>query len=488
MASLNSVMNHALAGLTVSTAQSALVSRNISSSGDENYTRRTAEIHTLPGGAPCVSDIKRSADRQVLDKLLLSNSESAGNQIILDAIAKMAALSGDPEDGQSIAAAIGELQQALRGYEANPSSNALGRTALEAARVVALKLNAAAAEALSIRTSADSAMLDATERINNLLAQFKVVNDSIVRGEGTPDDLADDLDQRDRILKLLSEDIGIRTSTRLNNDMLIFTESGAVLFEATPRAVSFAPTSDLQQSLPGHPVYIDGVTVTGDSAAMRITGGRIAALSTVRDVTAIQFSLQMDQIAAGLIRGFAEKAPAGAVALPDVEGLFTGSGILPSTEDVNAGLSSLIRINTLADPDMGGSVSLLRDGGFGGPSYLWNTRSQAGYQARLTELSDSIDDIQSFHAVSGVGGSLSLKELGLQSESWVSSLYHSAQSSLDVANAKQSRAGDALSRMSGVSIDQEMASLLDLEKSYQASSKVLAVVNGLMSALIEAIG
>lgn len=487
MASLSSALNYALAGLSVSTSQSALVSRNIGSAGDENYTRKTAEIHTLPSGAPGVSGIKRSTDRLVLDKLLLSNSEASGKQVTLDAIARMSALTGDPQDDQSIAAAIGQLQQALRGYESNPASNARGRTALEAARSVSVKLNTAAAEAAAIRSGADDSMSEATQRINNLLAQFKVVNDSIVRGQGTPDELAENLDQRDSILKLLSEDIGIRTSARPNNDVLIYAEGGAVLFEGTPRTVSFTSTAGLQSGAMGNPLYIDGVPVTGEGAPMPISGGRIAALATVRDITAVQFSQQLDQISAGLIRGFAEKDPGGSSSLPDVEGLFTGTGTLPATTEPVAGLSALIKINLLADPDKGGSVLLVRDGGFGGSAYIRNTQSQPGYQARLAELSDALDAAQDFGSVSGVGGSASLKELGLQSASWISGLHQAAQSSLDVANAKQSRASDALSRITGVSIDQEMASLLDLEKSYQASSKVLSIVNSMMSTLMEAV-
>jgi flagellar hook-associated protein 1 FlgK len=488
MASLSSALNYALAGLSVSTAQSALVARNISSAGDENFTRKTAEIHTLPSGAPSVSGLRRSTDRQVLDKLLLSNSDAAEKQIMLDALARMSTLSGDPQNGQSIPAALGQLKQALRGYESNPASNALARSALEAARTVALKLNASAAEAASIRNDADSAMAEATQTINTLLAQFKVINDSIIRGQGTPDELAENLDQRDSILKLLSAEIGIRTATRPNNDVLIYAEGGAVLFEGLPRKVSFTQSTALTPGAIGNPLYIDGVAVTGAGAPMPVSGGRIAALADIRDRMAVQFSVQLDQIAAGLMQGFAEKDPGSAPLLPDVEGLFTATGTLPATTEPKAGLSSLIRINPMADPSEGGSLSLLRDGGFGGAGYVRNTQSLPGFQARLSELADALERAQPFSMADGVGANTSLISLSLQSASWVGGRYQDAQTSLDAASARQSRSNDALARITGVSIDQEMATLLDLEKSYQASSKVLGIVNSMMATLIEAVG
>ena len=488
MATISSALNHALAGLSTSAAQSALVARNVSAAGDENYTRKTAQIHTLPGGAPMVSAFSRSTDRQLLDKLLLSSSDAAGKQVVLDALNRMSALTGDPEDGQSVAAALGRLQNALRAYESNPANGALGRDAFEAARSVTAKLNQAAEEAAQIRSGANRAITESVERVNSLLAQFKVVNDGITRGQGTAMELAETLDQRDAILKQLSEELGIRTASRPNNDILIYAEGGAILFEGSPRTVSFSASEPLLPGVAGRPVLIDGVAVTGEGAPMSVSAGKLAALAQVRDGAALQFSTQLDQIAAGLIRSFAETDPALPAALPDAEGLFLGSGgPLPSPDDPPPGLAARIRTNSLADPQQGGSVLLLRDGGFGGPGYVRNPLAQAGYQERIAELGDSLDALRNFGMPAGIGGTISLKEFSIQSSAWVEATRQSAQRSLDASRATQARAGDSLARVTGVNIDQEMAALLDLEKSYQASSKVLATVDAMLSALMEAV-
>jgi flagellar hook-associated protein 1 FlgK len=488
MANISSALNYALAGLSVSATQSSLVSRNVSSAGDENYTRKTAEIRTLAGGAPMVSAISRSTDRQLLEKLLLSSSDAAGKQVLLDALNRMSATTGDPEDGQSIAASLGKLQQSLRAYETNPANTALGRDALEAARSVAAKLNAASAEASQIRAEADKALADSVERTNSLLAQFKVVNNSIVRGEGTAGDLTEALDQRDGILKQLSEELGVRTIVRPNNDVVIYAEGGAVLFEGSPREVKFTPSSPLTPGLPGNAVVIDGVAVTGADAPMPLSGGKMTAYAHVRDGAAVQFSRQLDQIAAGLIRSFSEADTSVPASLPDVEGLFLGANdTLPQADNPPAGLAAQLRINGLADPQQGGSVQLLRDGGFGGPPYVRNTLSRPGYQLRLAELADSFDRMQAFGASSAIGGTVSLKSLSIQSSAWVEATRQDAQRKQDMASVSRTRASDSLARVTGVNIDQEMAALLDLEKSYQASSKVLATVDAMLAALMEAV-
>lgn len=488
MANISSALNYALAGLSVSAAQSSLVARNVSNAGDENYTRKTAEILTLPGGTPMVSAAVRSTDLQLLEKVFTATSDATGKEVMLDALARMSALSGDPEDSRSIAAGIGALQQSLQAYEANPANDTLGRAAIEAARNVVDRLNEASGEVSRIRSEADDAILSSVERVNSLLAQFKVVNDSIVRGQGTAGELSESLDQRDGILKQLSEELSIRTTVRSNNDLLIYAEGGAVLFEGSPRAVSFQPGSPLLPGSTGGPVQIDGVAVTGEGAIMPVMGGRLAALAVVRDRTAPQLSTQLDQISAGLIRSFSEADPANPPLLPEVEGLFVGNGAtLPDLMNPSAGLAGQIRINSLADPLQGGSVQMLRDGGFGGPAYVRNGLSQSGYQTRIAELADSLDMVRSFGSPAGIGGDVSVKALSVQSSAWVESSRQAAQRAMDLASATKTRASDSLARVTGVNIDHEMAILLDLEKSYQASSKVLATIDAMLATLLEAV-
>jgi flagellar hook-associated protein 1 FlgK len=47
---------------------------------------------------------------------------------------------------------------------------------------------------------------------------------------------------------------------------------------------------------------------------------------------------------------------------------------------------------------------------------------------------------------------------------------------------------EALSNDTGVNIDQEMSLLLDLEHSYEASARLMKVVDEMLSALIAAVG
>ena len=488
MASLSTALNYAVAGLRVNSAQTAVISRNISSASDPDYVRKIADLTRLPGGAISVSSYSRSADLRLLDKLLQTTSGAAGKQVSLDALAKLSATIGDPESDGSLTALVAKLQQGLQGYEADPASITLGSEAYRRAADLAAGLNSASAAVQETRAQADQDMAASVTRINSLLAQFKVANDAVVRGSGTASDLTDSLDQRDRILKALAEETGVRTVTRANNDVAIYTDSGVTLFETNAREVSFVPSAHLDATTAGNAVYVDGVKITGIPSLMPSRSGKLQALADIRDKTAVTYQTQLDEVARGLIESFAEHDVTGS-GQPDRAGLFTSASgsAVPASGTVVAGLAARLSTNALADPARGGNVALIRDGGFNGAAYVSNASGAAGYQDRIAALISGLDTPRAFDPAAQLGATASLKAFSAAASGWVEDKRQAADAALDFDSALKSRANDALLRRTGVNIDDEMTAMLDLEKAYQASSKVIAAIDGMLNALLEAV-
>ena len=119
-------------------------------------------------------------------------------------------------------------------------------------------------------------MVNSVATINSLLAQFQTVNTAIMKGTATGADISDVLDQRNTILQSLSQQIGVTTTTNSNGSMSIYTDSGATLFDITPRSVTMTPTTAYTASTTGAAVYVDGVPVTGANAVMPIQSGALA--------------------------------------------------------------------------------------------------------------------------------------------------------------------------------------------------------------------
>ena len=63
-----------------------------------------------------------------------------------------------------------------------------------------------------------------------------------------------------------------------------------------------------------------------------------------------------------------------------------------------------------------------------------------------------------------------------------------ANDNADYADTVLQRSSEALSKDTGVNIDEEMTSLLDLERSYQASTRLITTIDSMLKSLLAATG
>ena len=151
-----------------------------------------------------------------------------------------------------------------------------------------------------MREQADADIASSVQSINSLLSQFQAVNAQIVSGTAMAADVTNALDTRDNILTQLAQQIGITTTVNADGGMSIYTDGGVTLFQGgTARTVAFSPTTTYTPTTTGNAVYVDGVPITGSSAAMPSTSGNLVRLTTLRDNTAVTYQAQLDNIAGG---------------------------------------------------------------------------------------------------------------------------------------------------------------------------------------------
>jgi flagellar hook-associated protein 1 FlgK len=488
--SLSAALRTAQSSLMSTALQTAVSSRNVANAGDPSYSRKIALTSTtLDGGAQVVT-IRRAADQALLAKMFSSTSSAAAQQALLASLESLEQTIGDPELDHSPAAELSKLAVAIQQYSVSPSDPILGQSLLTQAGQLATSLNAATDAVQQVRADADADIALAVENVNDLLAKFEELNKAVVRGSLSGADVTDELDQRDAVLAKLSEEMGIRTITRANNDLVIYTDSGVTLFETTARAVTFEPTGAFAAGMVGNAVKVDGIRITGAGATMPIGSGRIQGLTYVRDTVADNYQGQLDEIARGLIEAFAESDQSAPPTLPDATGLFTYSGgpAMPASGVLVAGLAGDIRINPAVDPDQGGDITLVRDGGINGPAYRYNPTSAASFSDRLQGYLDALGETRPFDAAAGLGASATLSEFASSSVSWLEAARKTATASSEYQTTLLERTSTALANATGVNLDDEMAKLMELERSYQASSKLIAAVDGMFGSLLLAIG
>jgi flagellar hook-associated protein 1 FlgK len=481
----------ALSSLSVTADQTAVVSRNVARAGDPHASRKTANLVTLPGGGVKLASITRTSNAALFDKMLVATSDAGTQQTILDALNRLDQTINDPELGASPAALVSKLAEALQKYATAPHDSVAARSAVAAAGDLVQGLHDATDLVQQVRAAADTDIASAVDHVNTLLAQFETVNSEIVGGNRRGEDVTDQLDQRDQILASLAEEIGIRTVRRADDDMAIYTDSGLTLFDGRPRSVTFDRTLVFSPTTAGNAVYVDGVPVTSSQGPLVAKTGRLAGLATVRDNVAVTYQSQLDEIARGLIGTFAESDQSATPTLPDIPGLFTypGAPAMPPAGTILTGLAGSIMVNPSADPAQGGDPNLLRDGGMSGnPAYIYNAGGGAGFSDRLQQLLDRLDTPQAFDPATEAAPTETLARFASSSAAWLQQMRQNASDDADYQNALLQRSSEALSNATGVNLDEEMTLLLELERSYQASSRLITTIDNMLGALLQAAG
>ena len=487
MSGLTSALSNALSGLLVTSGQSAVVSRNVTNANDENYTRKQTTILTNVDGSVRLASITRTSEKGLLDAMLKALSDSSLHSTKLSALQTLSTTVGDVQSDGSIAWGIDQLKQSLQTLETDPANLGLANQAVNSAKNLALALNGATNTVQSVRSTADAGMATSVKTINDLLVQFQKLDAQISGNSTDPTDRATAEDSRDAVLKKLSSEIGVRTTSRPDGSVAIYTDGGVTLYDRSARIVTFAATPAMSAGTQGLQVFADGVQITGSGSPMASKSGKLVGLSQMRDQVAPTYQNQLDELARSLVTSFAEKDQSNPAALPDATGLFSygGSPTVPAVGVLVKGIAGQIGVNSAFDRNRGGNPTLLRDGGANGIAYRYNSANASGFQNRISSLLGVFDQQQSFDSTSQLSTIDTINDFATQSAGWLEGQRSTSSDKATNSLATMNRANDALLRITGVNLDQEMATMLSLEQSYQASAKVMTTVNQMFTALTD---
>jgi flagellar hook-associated protein 1 len=506
--SLTSALSTAQSIFTNTGTQSSVTAKNIANAQNPDYVRRSAAVVTGGNGAT-IGDIVRSQNLPLLRQTIESTSVSSGQRTLLSGLEEIKSLMGGNDYETSPAKYLSAFRETMDAFVGKANNNAMGLSVVSSAQDLVTALNTASRELQAIRKRADDDIRQNVADLNTLLAKFETANNKVKNTTGSGGDANDALDERDALMKQISQIVGVSSYVRDNNDMVLYTSDGVTLFESVPRKVSFAPTSAYEAGTTGNAVYIDGVQVKAGTSGDTSAKGSLPALLQLRDDVAPVFQTQLDEVARSLITAFAETGPAivpPAVGPPAKTGLFTyinangelqtdipdgvqydGDGKAIASSAIIPGLASLLRINPAVQPP-DGSADLIRDGGMNGEDYVVNlVNGEPGgssYSDLLDKYNEALGNPFAFDPATQIGDSPNLMSFASDSLGWLEQLRSSATSADEAKYAMLTRAFEAYSSTTGVSLDEELSLLLDIEQSYKAGAKLMATVDEMMQALL----
>lgn len=484
--SLSTALSIAQSTLLNTSRQTTVVSRNVSEGSNANYARRSAVLTTAPNGAQIV-EIRRATDEVLFKQNLGSTSSAAGQTRLLDGLNILNIDVYGVEHSSSPATVIGQFMEAMQVYSGTPSNLGSAESTVASAKDVIDMLNSGTNAVQLFRTSIDREIVAAVGELNRLLADFDVVNKEVVAGTKAGRDVNDAMDQRDGLLKQISEYVPISAIRRSDNDLMLVTKAGTTLFETQPREVAFAPIAGYSPTTDGNAVTIDGVPIAIGTDPSAATSGTLSAMLHLRDTVAGGMQAQLDEIARGMINAFAETDPLGVQ--PPATGLFTwpGAPALPAPGTLVDGLAGMITINAAFDSTQGGDPRLLRDGGANGAAYVHNASGGQGYSDLILAYAQKLEEPIVFDPAAGIDGTLSVADYSTESVSWLGAIRQDATRASENATALMMHTSEALSNATGVNIDEELTLLLDLEHTYEASARLMRTIDEMLAALMNAV-
>ncbi|WP_349367548.1 flagellar hook-associated protein FlgK [Salinarimonas sp.] len=549
---LMSALSAAVSGLRTTQAGIAVVSQNVANADSVGYTKRRLQpVEAVAGDRSAgvrAGEIQRVLDRVVQRQLWQENSGSGYTGLRATMSGALERLYGPPGSASALDTLLNGFSGALERLVDDPASTTARTGVIGAGRTLASRIGAVAEGVQALRTEAEGRIATLAEEANTLLAGIERVNRSIL-SEGPTAPLAD---ERDRLIGQLSAIVDLQVHQGGNGSVTITTGAGQTLFDGA-RALRFEFEGRTQlgpqnryDTTPPSVGVLSLVSATGARtdlvAAGAVRSGALGAALEMRDETLVQAQLQLDELAAGLARGFSDEpatvtgtTPAftlSSAAYPLTVEIAVGGTFVRasagSEADLNAALAPHATIAGTAVNVPGGTVlsaATTRTGtagtgafaffedpaqppGYTGandqitgfaqrirvnsavasdPSLLVNS-AFAGDPARPGFMRDGLARSQTFASQAGLSGSAPFQgdvASALRRTVEVQGAAAATSARLDEGQSVALATVEGrFAQTSGVNIDEEMSQLVQLQTAYGANARVMSAVREMMDVLL----
>ena len=456
--SLYSVLNVGATGMRAHQFGVSTAGQNASNAATEGYSRRRVHLEPI---APGSGGARATGASRVVDALLEKRFLGArSNQGAAEAKSELARtvdeLFADVEGG--IGERLDAFQAALGDVATYPGDLAPRHALLHVAGDVARAFNSASAVLSAARDEANSKIRDEVDQINGRLDEIAALGREISRTETPLGSEASDLrDRRDQLIREIGDAVPVSV---LENDdgavsLLLGGSMSLVSFDGTVTRLSAASdptTGDMH-------VYRPAAGALEDVTAS-ITSGRIAGLADVRDDLIAGTQTSLDQLAFDFASAY-NTTHSGGVGLDGA----TGRNLWdPSAAVTGAAAALAVSGDVLGAPDR---IAAAQDAA----SLPGDNRNANA----LLALADSDVALGATATISEAFGSL-LGDVGTT----VRSAYLEEESASTVAD----QVNAVREAVSGVSTDEEMISLMQFQRAYEASMQVVRTADELLTQVI----
>jgi flagellar hook-associated protein 1 FlgK len=446
--SLNASLNTAVQSLNAATGAMQITNDNIANANTAGYTRKLVILQeaasTSDGSASEGNGVVLEGYQSVRDELVQTQIQQE-TQAQSGANAQLSSLQAiEPTFTTSttdIGTDMSALFSSISSLATSPTSSTLQEAVLTAGNNLSTAFNTASSTLTTQQAGLNTQVTQDVSEINQLTKQIAALNPQLAQLKASGQDGGTVQDQMGQLVLKLSALTSVSVTQTDNGETLTTGNGTALVVGSQSLALQTSTGSDgLQHVLDQNGDDITSSLTSGDvGGTIQTRDTTIPALMTKLDTLANQFATAMN---AAQAKGTDQNGDAG-------QNFFTVSSTV-------SGSAASIKM-AITDPS---SIASSSDG-------------TSGSNGNLTNLSA----VQTTALASGNTPGNVYASLVYQ----VGSLTSSASAESTASTASLLQLNDQLSSVSGVSINEEAANLINYQQSYEAAARVVSTIQALFS-------
>ncbi|HEX2581380.1 MAG TPA: flagellar hook-associated protein FlgK [Dongiaceae bacterium] len=246
--SLTAALNAALSSLRVTQAALQVTSANIANAQNPDYARKSVSAVSLTLGQDQVGGVAiggygRAGNTSLFEHLQELLGQQGSSQTEAEYVGRLQDLLGTNGDNAGLAQTYGAFQAAVQAWQADPANAIAQHGVITSGHDLAEEIHRLAKGVDRLAADAASATKSAVQDVNDTLAQFFDINQQIRQAAPQSAAQADLADQRDKLVRHLSELIDVKPLTHSDGSLSLITPAGLTLFDGTALPLAYDGTN-----------------------------------------------------------------------------------------------------------------------------------------------------------------------------------------------------------------------------------------------------
>lgn len=472
--SLNSILEIGKTGLNIYQMATEVTSQNIANVNTPGYSRQQVQLETAPpttaNGFPLgtgvrIASITRSHDA-LLQQQLVNAQTTQGYDTTKSNVLQQIQPSFNEVANDGLGAAISNFFGAWQSLASNPSGTTERQTVLNDAQILADNFHSVSKTLTDTIATQNASLPSLTSSINATLTNIAQLNGQIKVSNAVGGNANELKDQRDQLIQNLSQQMGIKYTENSDGTTDVYVTDNS----AGPPTVDYylvkgnaAGSVNASASNPSVVTVTDTTGTTSNpmdpTAATPFyssdtSGGQLWATLKLRDVTIPGYLKQVDTLASTIASKVNTQQQAG-YDLNGTAGVALFSG---TSSAANFAVSSTITPDQVA----AANSSSTAPGGNDNALAIADLQNAPTMSSNTTTFNGYYDSLVS--------------TVGLDVQSSQTTVKQDTAFTQQLTTLQQSN--------SGVSLDEELTNLVQYQRSYQASAKVITTATDMMDTVL----